>query len=262
MPQVRVRDVLGLRPPIERSLGEDDSAADLRALVVEHWAAPSVLFLDSRPLDDETELQSLCSGDTLVVDAVALSESAASPAFLDSVSREAAERWLLDRRADALEAIATGRFSTLETVEAVAGVLEEVGGLDKQGSVGEPEAPPQPAVAAPAVPRQWLSLGLLLRLLASTFFMLQRPSRARVYSISAAVLLHVLEVSGLGLLLLSAVKGALLGGGVPNGLAEQALVLEAWVGRGCPVPPPGAQRGLLWEGLCVLQALVFSLAPR
>ena len=268
MPRIIVRDALRRRPTLEHPFADSESVAEVRAFAAEKWEISPALFFESRLLGDETDLRLLSEEATFHMEAIALSQDEGPALALDVESSAAAEKWLLERRSEALEMIAGGEASagatvSLESIESVANALEELSEPTKGIPAEAPGAPPPaPAPQVAAAPRQWLSLGLLLRLAVSTFFMLQRPSRARVYSISLAVALHVLEVSGLGLVLLAGLKSLVVGGVHSHCLAEQAQALESWVARGCPVPAPGPQRGIVSESMCVAQAFVFSLAPR
>lgn len=136
--------------------------------------------------------------------------------------------------------------------------------LSKEVPVAATEnAPPRPAAAAPPA-ANWLSLGLVLRVCVSLFFMMQNPSNARILSLSLALTLHVLEVTGLGYMLLGACKAALtaLLGRTP--LLDSMTHLEAWITAGCAVPPtvPEEPPGLIREVLYFFQGLLFSLVPQ
>lgn len=132
-----------------------------------------------------------------------------------------------------------------------------------------PPAPRPHQLQAPQAP--WLTIELLVRLAVSAFFLLQNPSQSRLATVTLGAVLHLLEASGLGLALLLAVKslvlscfGAPLGpaGGGRARLLQGVAGLEGWLAAGCPVPAAPERANPLQSAAVLLQALVFSLAPR
>ena len=269
MPKVLVHDVLGRRPTLERLLADHPGyVAEIRAFTAEQWGASPVLFLESQVLGDDAELRLLSDEDTIHLAAIAVAESEESSLALDKASTSAAEDWLAGRRSDVLETIAGGALSpaaaaALEVVEAVAVTLAEMSAFSRGTGTEAAEAPP-PAPVPPvaAAPRQWLTLGLLLRVAVTAFSMLPRPGLGRVYFMFFAFVMHLLEFSGLGVMLLARLMSLARGGGGSEGAAEEAQAWEGWFARGCPVPAPGPEKSLVSDAVCILHAFVFSLAPR
>jgi hypothetical protein len=186
--KVTLRDVCGLRGLVEVS-SQADLAAVGPVLLLRDGFVITPDFINSADAAD-FELELAC----LYLHGRGEEEE---EEVLDTDCSRAATTWLAETRSCLLE----------RENKPLAARYEQVG-RTLERLVPRPDATPAGVRApapAPVPARNWFSFGLLLRLFASTFFMMQNPSRMRVYSISLAVFLHLLEMTGLGLALLSMV---------------------------------------------------------